>query len=168
MSYLICKFLNDQHNQNFAVKPVTHNLLHAFCLLIDILDFLTSKMSLSVIGQMSTFSCCFTYQVNVRITFQMNTYWTEAARLYLILHQSFLEKSVRFHQPDILSAVLKCESGVSRSVQRAVSRAKTNNTCCQWFPPPEAALVLYNDSRPFSTTPATDATRKTIGMDFCR
>ncbi len=29
----------------------------------------------------------------------------------------------------------------------AVSHAKTNNTCCQWFPPPEAALVLYNDSR---------------------
>ncbi len=32
--------------------------------------------------------------------------------------------------------------------------------CCQWFPPLEAALILYNDSRPFSTTPATDATRK--------
>ncbi len=27
-------------------------------------------------------------------------------------------------------------------MQRAVSHAKTNNTCCQWFPPPEAALVL--------------------------
>ncbi len=32
------------------------------------------------------------------------------------------------------------------------------NMCCQWFPPLEAALMLYNDSRPFSTTPATDAT----------
>ncbi len=43
---------------------------------------------------------------------------------------------------DFLSAVFKCESGVSLSVQHAVSHAKTNNTCCQWFPPPEAALVL--------------------------
>ncbi len=35
------------------------------------------------------------YHVNVRITvviFQMNTYWTEAAQLYLILHQSFSSK----------------------------------------------------------------------------
>ncbi len=61
---------------------------------------------------------------------------------------------------DFLSAAFKCASGVSRSVQRAVSHAKTNNMCCQWFPPLEAALILYNDSRPFSTTPATDATRR--------
>ncbi len=69
---------------------------------------------------------------------------------------------------DFLSAVFKCLFEVSRSVQRAVSHAKTNNTCCQRFPPLEAALILYNDSRPFSAAPATDATRKTIGMDFCR
>ncbi len=60
---------------------------------------------------------------------------------------------------DFLSAAFKCVFEVSRSVQRAVSHAKTN-MCCQWFPPLEAALILYNDSRPFSTTPATDATRK--------
>ncbi len=34
-------------------------------------------------------------------------------------------------QQDFLSAAFKCESGVSRSVQRAVSRVKINNTCGQ-------------------------------------
>ncbi len=37
---------------------------------------------------------------------------------------------------------------VSRSVQCAVSHVKINNTCCQWFPPLEAALVVYNASDP--------------------
>ncbi len=31
--------LNDQHDKNFAEIPVVHNLLHAFCCLIDSLDF---------------------------------------------------------------------------------------------------------------------------------
>ncbi len=38
VSYLVHKFLrplNDQHDQNFAEMPVSHNLLHAFCHLMD-------------------------------------------------------------------------------------------------------------------------------------
>ncbi len=35
--------LNDQHDQIFAEKPAVHNLLHAFCHLIDSLYFLASK-----------------------------------------------------------------------------------------------------------------------------
>ncbi len=72
-------------------------------------------------------------------------------------------------QQDFLSAAFKCESGVSLSVQRAVSHAKTNNTCCQWFLPPEAALVLYNDSRTIlNTTPANRCNTENYRMDFCR
>ncbi len=69
---------------------------------------------------------------------------------------------------DFLLAAFKSASEVSRSVQRVASRVKINNTRCQWFPRLEATLTLYNDSGPFSVTPAVDATRKTIGMDFCR
>ncbi len=65
--------LNHQHDQNVIVKPVTHNLLHAFFCLIE--SFLSSKSSFSLIIQTSIFSCCFSCQistdfsqVNVRIT----------------------------------------------------------------------------------------------------
>jgi len=51
--------LNDQ---NFAEKPVAHNLLDAFCRLIDSLYFfLASKRSFSIIVKTSPFSssfCC--------------------------------------------------------------------------------------------------------------
>ncbi len=33
------RFLNDQHDQNFAEKQNAHNLLHAFCHLIYSLEF---------------------------------------------------------------------------------------------------------------------------------
>lgn len=38
VTYLICKLLrplNFQYDQNFAGKPVAHNLVDAFCSLID-------------------------------------------------------------------------------------------------------------------------------------
>ncbi len=65
--------LKNQHDQNVIVKPVAHNLLHAFFCLIE--SFLSSKSSFSVIIQTSIFSCCVSCQiltdfsqVNVRIT----------------------------------------------------------------------------------------------------
>ncbi len=47
----ISKALNDWHDQNFAEKPIVHNLLQAFCRLIDSLDFLASKRPFSVINK---------------------------------------------------------------------------------------------------------------------
>lgn len=31
--------MNDQHNQNYAENHIAHNVFHAFCCLIDSLDF---------------------------------------------------------------------------------------------------------------------------------
>ncbi len=43
VSYLICKFLSYEHDQNLkAEKPVLHSLLHTYCHLIDSLYYILS------------------------------------------------------------------------------------------------------------------------------
>ncbi len=41
VSYLICQFYH--HDQNFTEQPAIHNLLHAFCHLIESLDFFSKE-----------------------------------------------------------------------------------------------------------------------------
>ncbi len=71
-------FLIYQHDQNFVVKPVAHNLLHTFCCLIESSYFLASKRPFNITQKTSTFSSCFTclfceiftdFYVNVGTTF---------------------------------------------------------------------------------------------------
>ncbi len=77
------------NDQTFAVRPVTHDQLHAFRRLIYSLDFLANKISVSIIVQLQLvlhILCLSKHKNNFDISWR-SLFWTEAVYLYLFIQK---------------------------------------------------------------------------------
>ncbi len=138
------------HDQNFAVKPVTHNLFHAFYHLIDGLDFLFclyfffTNVHLQLVLHVSV--CCqiFTdyYEVNVRITFILVIFPDEhlldsnliirlLRNIYLFISIIVLQCIICFdHQTNHLNIILRHINGNTRLIE---SGGKSGTKFYRWW-----------------------------------